>query len=159
MGKMQKYLAEALGTFTLVGIGSFAIVSGGLFPAQGAGIVSIALGFGLALLAGLYAFSGILLALRYRDRSGKGQHVDIALYDAILSTLSMPAGVLQSTGREPMRLGNDHSSIAPYEVFACADGTLMVAAANGRLWKQLCAAIGRSSGSGTPRGWSSSRST
>jgi len=95
-------------------------------------------------LAGLYAFSGILLALRYRDRSGKGQHVDIALYDAILSTLSMPAGVLQSTGREPMRLGNDHSSIAPYEVFACADGTLMVAAANGRLWKQLCAAIGRS---------------
>ena len=95
-------------------------------------------------LAGLYAFSGILLALRHRDRSGKGQHVDIALYDAILSTLSMPAGVLQSTGREPMRLGNDHSSIAPYEVFACADGTLMVAAANGRLWKQLCAAIGRS---------------
>jgi crotonobetainyl-CoA:carnitine CoA-transferase CaiB-like acyl-CoA transferase len=95
-------------------------------------------------LAGLYAFSGILLALRHRDRSGKGQHVDIALYDAILSTLSMPAGVLQSTGQEPMRLGNDHSSIAPYEVFACADGTLMVAAANGRLWKQLCAAIGRS---------------
>jgi aquaporin Z len=59
MGKMQKYLAEALGTFTLVGIGSFAIVSGGLFPAQGAGIVSIALGFGLALLVGLYAFGEV----------------------------------------------------------------------------------------------------
>lgn len=59
MGKMQKYLAEALGTFTLVGVGSFAIVSGGLFPAQGAGIVSIALGFGLALLAGLYAFGEV----------------------------------------------------------------------------------------------------
>ena len=53
MGKMQKYLAEGLGTFTLVGIGSFAIVSAGEFPAQGAGLVSIALGFGLALLAGL----------------------------------------------------------------------------------------------------------
>ena len=59
MGKMQRYLAEALGTFTLVGIGSFAIVSSGLFPAQGAGIVSIALGFGLALLVGLYAFGEI----------------------------------------------------------------------------------------------------
>jgi aquaporin Z len=59
MGKMQKYLAEALGTFTLVGIGSFAIVSSGLFPAQGAGIVSIALGFGLALLVGLYAFGEV----------------------------------------------------------------------------------------------------
>lgn len=59
MGKMQKYLAEALGTFTLVGIGSFAIVSAGAFPAEGAGLVSIALGFGLALLAGLYAFGEI----------------------------------------------------------------------------------------------------
>ena len=59
MGKMQKYLAEALGTFTLVGVGSFAIVSRRPFPAQGAGIVSIALGFGLALLAGLYAFGEV----------------------------------------------------------------------------------------------------
>jgi aquaporin Z len=59
MGKMQKYLAEALGTFTLVVIGSFAIVSAGLFPAEGAGLVAIALGFGLALLAGLYAFGEV----------------------------------------------------------------------------------------------------
>jgi aquaporin Z len=59
MGKTQKYLAEALGTFTLVVVGSFAIVSAGEFPAQGAGLVSIALGFGLALLAGLYAFGEV----------------------------------------------------------------------------------------------------
>ena len=61
MGKTQKYLAEALGTFALVGIGSFAIVSfnvgGQAFG--GAGIVSIALGFGLALLTGLYAFGEV----------------------------------------------------------------------------------------------------
>lgn len=59
MGKMQKYLAEGLGTFILVGVGSFAIVSAGLFPAQGAGLIAIALGFGLALLAGLYAFGEV----------------------------------------------------------------------------------------------------
>ena len=94
-------------------------------------------------LAGLYAFSGILLALRHRDRTGRGQHIDISLYDSVLSTLSMPAGVLQVTGREPQRLGNDHSSIAPYEVFSCADGMLMIGCANSRLWKQLCAAIDR----------------
>jgi glutaryl-CoA transferase len=94
-------------------------------------------------LAGLYAFGGILLALRERDRTGRGQHVDIALYDSVLSTLSMPAGILQTTGKEPQRLGNDHSSIAPYEVLACQGGMLMVAAANGRLWRQLCAAIDR----------------
>lgn len=59
MGKMQQYLAEVLGTFALVGVGSFAIVSAGLFPAEGAGVVSIALGFGLALLIGLYAFGEV----------------------------------------------------------------------------------------------------
>ena len=94
-------------------------------------------------LAGLYAFGGILLALRQRDRTGRGQHIDISLYDSVLSTLSMPAGVLQITGREPQRLGNDHSSIAPYEVLPCADGMLMIGCANSRLWKQLCVAIDR----------------
>jgi aquaporin Z len=59
MGNLQRYLAEALGTFTLVVVGSFAILSSLLFPAAGAGIVSIALGFGLALLIGLYAFAAV----------------------------------------------------------------------------------------------------
>jgi formyl-CoA transferase len=94
-------------------------------------------------LAGLYAFGGILLALRARDRSGRGQHIDISLYDSVLSTLSMPAGVMQLTGREPQRLGNDHSSISPYEVLSCADGMLMIGCANSRLWQQLCDAIDR----------------
>ncbi|HKT80766.1 MAG TPA: CaiB/BaiF CoA-transferase family protein [Vicinamibacterales bacterium] len=94
-------------------------------------------------MAGLYAFGGILLALRNRDRSGVGEHVDIALFDAIVSTLSMPAGILQATGRPPHRLGNDHSSIAPYEALRTRDGMIMVAAANPRLWKQLCEAVDR----------------
>jgi crotonobetainyl-CoA:carnitine CoA-transferase CaiB-like acyl-CoA transferase len=93
-------------------------------------------------LAGLYAFSGILLALRDRDRTGSGQLVDIALYDSVLSTLSMPAGILQATGRSPRRMGNDHAAIAPYETLRAKDGTVMIAAANPRLWKQLCAAVG-----------------
>jgi crotonobetainyl-CoA:carnitine CoA-transferase CaiB-like acyl-CoA transferase len=93
-------------------------------------------------LAGLYAFGGILLALRERDRSSRGQHVDIALFDSVLSTLSMPVGIFQSTGRVPTRIGNDHSSIAPYEVLSASDGMMMISAANGRLWKQLCQAIG-----------------
>ncbi len=58
MGKTQKYLAEAFGTFTLVGIGSFAIVSAG-GAGQPAGVVEIAFGFGLALLVGLYAFGEV----------------------------------------------------------------------------------------------------
>ena len=93
-------------------------------------------------LASLYAFGGIMLALRDRDRTGEGQHVDIALYDSVLSTLSMPAGILQATGRNPRRLGNDHSAIAPYETLRAKDGMVMIAAANPRLWKQLCEAVG-----------------
>jgi crotonobetainyl-CoA:carnitine CoA-transferase CaiB-like acyl-CoA transferase len=92
-------------------------------------------------LAGLYAFSGILLALRNRDRTGNGEHVDIALFDSMLSTLSMPAGIVQATGTTPHRVGNDHPSIAPYEGLRTRDGFVMIAAANPRLWKQLCAAV------------------
>jgi len=93
-------------------------------------------------LAALYAYSGILLALRDRDRTGTGQHVDIALFDSVLSTLSMPVGILQATGEKPRRFGNAHASIAPYEVLRASDGSLMVAAGNDRLWRQLCAAVG-----------------
>jgi formyl-CoA transferase/CoA:oxalate CoA-transferase len=102
-------------------------------------------------LAGLYAFGGILLALRNRDRRGTGEHVDIALFDSILSTLSMPAGILQATGQTPRRMGNDHTSIAPYEALHASDGMLMVAAANPRLWKQLCAAVSREDLTSDPR--------
>ncbi len=93
-------------------------------------------------LAGLYAFGGILLALRERDRTGRGQHVDIALFDSVLSTLSMPAGILHATGRSPRRSGNDHPLLAPYETLRAKDGMVMIAAANPRLWKQLCEAVG-----------------
>ena len=92
-------------------------------------------------LAGLYAFGGILLALRDRDRTARGQQVDIALFDSVLSTMSMPAGILQATGRNPRRMGNDHVAIAPYETLRAKDGMLMIAAGNPRLWKQLCEAV------------------
>jgi len=95
-------------------------------------------------IAGLYAFAGILLALRNRDRTGRGEQVDIALFDSILSTLSMPVGIFEATGAIPKRLGNDHSSIAPYESLRASDGMIMIAAANPRLWRQLCDAVGLS---------------
>jgi crotonobetainyl-CoA:carnitine CoA-transferase CaiB-like acyl-CoA transferase len=95
-------------------------------------------------LAALYAFSGILLALRDRDLTGAGQQVDVALFDSVLSTLSMPAGILQATGDTPRRMGNDHPAIAPYEALHAKDGMVMIAAANPRLWSRLCDAVGLS---------------
>ena len=102
-------------------------------------------------LSGLYANQGILLALLERARTGAGQHVDIALFDALLSTLTMPAGIFEATGREPGRLGNAHASIAPYEVFRAQDGLIMICAGNDRLFRALCQAIGRDDLADEPR--------
>src|SRR5262245_29780166 len=66
-------------------------------------------------LAGLYAAQGILLAMIDRQRSGLGQHVDIALFDSMLSVMRLPMSMLLATGDDPGRVGNDHLNIAPYE--------------------------------------------
>jgi len=94
-------------------------------------------------LAGLYATQGILLALHERERSGRGQHVDIALFDAMLSVMRLPHSVLVATGQDPTRAGNDHLTIAPYEPLRAKDGLLIVAVANPRLWDRFCEAIER----------------
>jgi formyl-CoA transferase len=92
-------------------------------------------------LAGLYAAQGILLALIDRQRTGLGQHVDIALLDSLMSALTLPAGMFFATGESPHRMGNDHPSIAPYETLTARDGLIIIAAGNPRLWAQLCSAL------------------
>ena len=94
-------------------------------------------------VAGQFMFSSILLALRERDRTGRGQAIDISLFDSILATMTLPAGIYFSTGQKPPRLGNQHPSIAPYETFRASDGLAMVCAGNPRLWVQFCQAIER----------------
>ena len=94
-------------------------------------------------LAGLYAMQGILAALYERQTSELGQHVDIALFDATLSTMRLPISVLLATGVTPTRGGNDHLNLAPYEPFQAKDGLIIVAVANPRLWHRFCEAIER----------------
>jgi crotonobetainyl-CoA:carnitine CoA-transferase CaiB-like acyl-CoA transferase len=93
-------------------------------------------------LAGLYAVQGILLALMDRERTGLGQQIDISLFDTLLSTMPLQVGTLQATGTVPRRHGNDHPAIAPYEILRARDADIMVAAANPRLWRRLCEAVG-----------------
>jgi crotonobetainyl-CoA:carnitine CoA-transferase CaiB-like acyl-CoA transferase len=94
-------------------------------------------------LAGLYSIQGILLALIDRHTSGLGQHVDIALFEAMLSVMRLPLSVLQATGATPTRVGNDHLNIAPYEPLRAKDGLIIVAVANPGLWGRFCDAIER----------------
>ena len=94
-------------------------------------------------LAGLYAIQGILLALTDRQKSGLGQRVDIALFEAMLSVMRLPLSVLLATGATPSRVGNDHLNIAPYEPLRAQDGLIIVAVANPGLWGRFCDAIER----------------
>ncbi len=95
------------------------------------------------LVAGLYAVQGVLLALYARDRTGRGQQVDVGLLDAMASLLTFQAGIYFATGHSPQRQGNQHPSIVPYEMVQARDGYLNIAVGNNALWTRFCEAIGR----------------
>jgi len=94
------------------------------------------------LSAGLYAYGGITAALLGRARTGRGTHLDIAMYDATVSLLEGPALSWLATGVEPGPIGNAHFSIAPFDTFACADRDITVCAANDGLFAALAGALG-----------------
>jgi crotonobetainyl-CoA:carnitine CoA-transferase CaiB-like acyl-CoA transferase len=94
------------------------------------------------VLCGLNAVSGILLALRERDRTGAGQRVEVNLLHSLLSALTNQASSTLQTGTAPRRLGNAHPSIAPYAVFRAADRDLVIAVGNDRQFAALCAVLG-----------------
>jgi CoA:oxalate CoA-transferase len=95
------------------------------------------------LAAGLYAFGAVTAALLGRAATGRGTHLDIAMFDATVSLLEGAALSFLATGDEPGRMGNAHFAIAPFDTFSCADGDITVCAANDTLFAQLVTAIGR----------------
>lgn len=94
------------------------------------------------LFTGVYAATAILAALRRRDTTGKGGHVDMALLDVAVAILANQAMNYLVSGRAPSRLGNAHPNIAPYQVFAVADGRVIIAVGNDRQFRALCAVLG-----------------
>jgi crotonobetainyl-CoA:carnitine CoA-transferase CaiB-like acyl-CoA transferase len=95
------------------------------------------------LVAGMAAAQGITLALVARQRSGKGQKVEIGMLDVMASLLTYQAGLYWNAGGRPARRGNQHPSIVPYEVFQAKDAYLTLGVANNSLWERCCRAIGR----------------
>jgi crotonobetainyl-CoA:carnitine CoA-transferase CaiB-like acyl-CoA transferase len=92
------------------------------------------------LVSGLYATQGILAALYAAKATGKGQHVDISMYEAVASLLTFNAGIYFATGEPPRRRGNAHPTIVPYETFEAADGWINLGVANDDLWQRFCKA-------------------
>ena len=100
-------------------------------------------GVGIAdVMCGMYAAVGILAALRHRDRTGEGQHIDLSLVDAQIAwTINEGTNYLLS-GKVPERRGNDHPNIVPYGVFAGSDGHVIVAVGNDAQFARFCDAFG-----------------
>ncbi|MEH1127269.1 CaiB/BaiF CoA transferase family protein [Micromonospora sp. CPCC 206061] len=103
------------------------------------------------VITGLHAAIGVLAALRHRDQTGEGQHVEVSLLSSLLSALVNQGAGYVSAGVVPSRMGNRHPSIAPYEVFDTRDRPIAVAVGNDRQFQSLCAVLGRPDLAADPR--------
>lgn len=95
------------------------------------------------ICAGLYAAIGTLAAVHERERTGRGQHVDVSLFDAQIGALLNTFSAWFNAGQELGRTGNDHPSAAPYGVYEVDDGHLLIATFNDREFGRLAHAVGR----------------
>jgi crotonobetainyl-CoA:carnitine CoA-transferase CaiB-like acyl-CoA transferase len=94
------------------------------------------------IVTGMFAAQGIALALFARERSGRGQLVDIAMLDSVVALLSYQAGICFATDSAPPRLGNRHPTIVPYETFTASDGQFVLAIGNDEQWRRFCTSAG-----------------
>ncbi|WP_195821681.1 CaiB/BaiF CoA transferase family protein [Roseobacter sp. MH60115] len=102
-------------------------------------------GVGIAdVMCGMYATIGILAALRHRDKTGEGQHIDLALVDAQMAWLINEGTNFLTSGKLPERRGNAHPNIVPYDAFPCADGHVLLAVGNDAQFARFCDAFGMS---------------
>jgi crotonobetainyl-CoA:carnitine CoA-transferase CaiB-like acyl-CoA transferase len=95
------------------------------------------------LVAGLLAAQGIVLALYSRDRTGRGQQVDVGMLDGVVSLLTYHASMHLTTATRSQRVGNRHATIAPYDTFSAADGELFLAVGNDDQFRRFCEATGQ----------------
>ena len=95
------------------------------------------------LFAGLYGCIGILAALRHRAETGRGQQVDIGMLDTHVAWLANQGMNYLATGQDPPRLGNDHPNIVPYQVFASADGHIVLSIGNDPTFERFCRLTGQ----------------
>jgi formyl-CoA transferase len=103
------------------------------------------------VLTGVYASGAITAALLWRERSGRGQYLDISLLDVQVSGLANIASNYLVAGKEATRWGTAHESIVPYQVFRTKDRPIAIAVANQKLWINFCKAVGREDWLSDPR--------
>ncbi len=103
------------------------------------------------IFAGLYCVIGAQAALSQREKTGKGQHLDISLLDSATSILANQAMNYLSTGKAPERTGHQHPNLVPYQVFSTSDGHIIIATGNDAQFQRLCDVLDLSAFKTDPR--------
>ncbi|MBP5991279.1 MAG: CoA transferase [Piscinibacter sp.] len=127
--------------FLIQGMGGLMSITGRPDDTQGGGPLKV----GVALtdvMTGLYATVAILAALARRERSGEGQHIDLALLDVQVASLANQAANYLVGGKAPQRMGNAHPNIVPYQDFPTADGHMILTVGNDAQFARCCAVLG-----------------
>lgn len=128
------------------GMGGIMSITG---PADGE---PMKVGVGIAdVMCGMYASTAILAALRHRDATGQGQHIDMSLFDSQVAWLINEGTNYLVSGKVPVRLGTEHANIVPYRVFGTADGFVILAVGNDTQFQRWCAFAGADELANDPR--------
>ena len=127
--------------FMIQGLGGLMSVTGERDDLPGGGPQKVGVAVS-DLFTGMYATSAILASLLERERSGRGQHVDMALLDVQVAMLANLSSSYFVSGQAPRRMGNAHQNIVPYHVFPAADGFLIVAVGNDGQFASFCRVLG-----------------
>jgi crotonobetainyl-CoA:carnitine CoA-transferase CaiB-like acyl-CoA transferase len=140
-GQDGPYASRAGYDFLIQGMGGLMSVTGRADSEEGAGPQKV----GVALtdiLTGLYAGNAILAALLHREKTGLGQHIDLALLDVQVACLANQAMNYLVSGKAPRRMGNGHPNIVPYQDFPTADGDMILAIGNDGQFARFCEIAG-----------------
>lgn len=149
-GQTGPYRDRAGYDYAIQGMGGLMSVTGERDDLPGGGPQKV--GVAVAdLFTGMYAAVAILAALRHRDATGQGQVIDMALLDSQVAMLANLGASYLVTGNAPGRVGNAHTTIVPYQVFAVADGHIILAVGNDTQFQRFCAVAGCSELAADPR--------
>jgi crotonobetainyl-CoA:carnitine CoA-transferase CaiB-like acyl-CoA transferase len=149
-GQTGPYADRAGYDFLIQAMGGLMSITGGKDGEPGAGPQKV----GVALtdiLTGLYSTVGILAALSHRHATGEGQYLDMALLDVQVACLANQASNYLVGGKPPVRMGNAHPNIVPYQDFPTRDGYMVIATGNDAQFTRLCEAAGHAALARDPR--------
>ena len=149
-GQTGPYADRAGYDFIIQGMGGFMSVTGERDDLPGGGPQKAGIAIS-DLMTGMYAASAILAAIERRHVDGKGQHIDVALFDTQVAMMAVMNMNYLVSGVPPARAGNAHQNIVPYQVFACADGHLILGVGNDAQFARFCEVAGRPEWARDPR--------